>query len=49
MVAYISCAGRFPDEINPSYVKDIRRILEKINISEEQFVKDVDEAIMLIP
>ena len=45
MVAYISCAGRFPKDINETYQKHCRRILEGLNISEEQFIKDVDKSI----
>ena len=45
MVAYIACAGRFPDDVNEGYVKDVRRILQKMQISEEKFVEDVDAAI----
>ena len=45
MVAYISCAGRFPDDINEYYQRHCRNILKGLNVSEEQFIKDVDEAI----
>ena len=45
MVAYLSCAGRFPDDISPGYVKDVRRILAEMDIPEEKFIKDIDEAI----
>lgn len=45
MVTYISCAGRFPDDINENYRNLCRNILKELNISEEQFIKDVDAAI----
>lgn len=45
MVSYIACAGKFPDDINESYQKRVRYILKKLNISEEQFVKDVNNCI----
>lgn len=45
VVAYISCAGRFPDDINETYQKHVRNILKGLNISEEQFIKDVDKSI----
>ena len=47
IVAYISCAGHFPDDINDAYRRDIRRQLELHGVSEEQFIKDVDRAIEL--
>lgn len=43
VVAYIACAGHFPDDINEDYQKEVRRQLVLHNISEEQFIKDVDE------
>ena len=45
IVAYISCAGHFPDDINKVYQEDVRRQLKLHGISEEQFIKDVDNAI----
>lgn len=45
MVAYISCAGRFPDDINEMYRQDVRRQLKLHGVSEEQFIKDVDMSI----
>lgn len=45
MVDYIACAGHFPDDINASYQVVCREILRRLNISEEQFIKDVDAAI----
>jgi hypothetical protein len=44
MVAYISCAGKYPEEINPDYVKRIRRILAELGITEEEFIIDVNKA-----
>lgn len=43
MVHYISCAGNFPDDINKSYQVIVRNILQKMNISEDKFIKDVAE------
>jgi len=45
IVSYICCAGRFPDDINSMYIEDVRRILKEMGISEEKFIKDVDDAI----
>lgn len=45
MVAYISCAGRFPEDINDRYQGLVRRILKGLSISEEQFIKDVSKSI----
>ena len=45
IVAYISCAGHFPDDINKVYQEDVRRQLKLHGISEEQFIMDVDNAI----
>lgn len=45
MVNYIANAGRFPDDINEVYQKICRDILRKLDISEEQFVADVNKAI----
>lgn len=45
MVSYISCAGRFPDDINETFQKRVRDNLSKLGISEEQFIKDVDDCI----
>lgn len=42
MVAYVSCAGHFPNDINSYHQTRCRQILENLNISEEQFIKDVD-------
>lgn len=42
MVAYISCAGRFPDDINEVYQKHVRGILAKLGVPEEKLIKDVD-------
>lgn len=44
MVDYISCAGLFPDDINPQYQKLCRHILKGLGISEEKFIEDVKKA-----
>lgn len=44
VVAYISCAGHFPEEINEAYVKDVRKILKSLNIEEKQFIEDCEKA-----
>ena len=41
MVAYIGCAGYFPDDINEQYQKLCRHILNGLGISEEKFIEDV--------
>ena len=46
MVSYIACAGRFPDDINSAYKEHCRNILNGLNISEEQFIADVDKYII---
>ena len=45
IVSYIACAGRFPEDINEEYQKDVRRQLMLHGISEEQFIQDVEEEI----
>lgn len=45
MVAYIACAGRFPDEINEQYQQHVRYILEGLGVSEDRFIADVDKDI----
>lgn len=45
MVAYISCAGRFPEDINETYQKLVREQLKLHNITEDQFIHDVDIAL----
>ena len=45
MVHYIACAGRFPEEINHAYQAIVRRQLELHGVSEEKFIKDVDNCI----
>lgn len=44
MVSYISCAGLFPDDINPQYQNLCRHILKRLGISEEKFIEDVKKA-----
>lgn len=46
MVSYIACAGHFPDEINETYQKIVRHNLDGLHISEEQFIEDVNRAIV---
>ena len=43
IVADISCAGRFPDDINEGYQEYVRYILQELGISEEKFIQDVNE------
>ena len=43
MVSYISCAGKFPDDINEAYREDVRCQLKLHGKTEEQFIKDVDD------
>jgi len=45
IVAYISCAGTFPDNINPEYVEYIRKLLKGLGKTEDEFILDVDKAI----
>jgi hypothetical protein len=45
MVAYIACAGRFPEDINESYRQHVRDILKGLGKTEEQFIIDVNKDI----
>ena len=45
IVDYIACAGHFPDDINEAYRTDVYKQLELHGVSEEQFIKDVNEYI----
>ena len=45
MVAYIACAGRFPDDINEQYREMVRANLAYLDKTEEQFIEDVDRTI----
>ena len=45
MVAYIACARHFPEDINVMYQEDVRKQLKLHGVSEEQFIKDVDDCI----
>lgn len=47
IVSYIACAGRFPEDINEVYQKEVRRQLILHGISEEQFIADVDKDIRM--
>ena len=44
MVAYISCAGSYPEDINRKYVEYIRRVLKELGRSEEEFIIDINKA-----
>lgn len=44
MVAYISCAGKFPDDINSTYANKIRMNLKELNKTEEEFIADCDKS-----
>ncbi|MDF2841589.1 MAG: hypothetical protein K0R00_15 [Herbinix sp.] len=39
MIAYISSLN-YPDDVNPDYVKEIRRILKELGKTEEEFIAD---------
>lgn len=45
VVDYISCAGHFPEDIREEYVRDVRRMLPLWGKTEEEFIRDVDNAI----
>lgn len=45
VVAYISCAGCFPKDINDTYKKDVRRMLPLWGKSEDEFIADAERAI----
>ena len=45
VVAYIACAGHFPDDINEEYRADVRRMLPLWGKTEEEFIKDVEKVI----
>jgi hypothetical protein len=45
VVAYISCAGKFPEGINAVYQAEVRRILKELNKSEDEFINDVNKSI----
>lgn len=45
VVAYIACAGRFPEDINETYRADVRRMLPLWGKTEEEFIRDVDAMI----
>jgi hypothetical protein len=42
MIGYISGAGHFPDDINEEYVTIVKYVLKELDITEEQFIKDVE-------
>ena len=43
LVVYIACAGHFPEDINEMYQEDVRKQLKLHGVSEEQFIKDVED------
>lgn len=45
VVAYIACAGHFPEDINEGYRRDVRRMLPFFNKTEEEFIQDVNSAL----
>ena len=45
MVNYIAGAGRYPKDISTTYQALCKIALNALNISEEQFIKDVEQAI----
>lgn len=45
VVDYISCAGHFPHDIREEYVRDVHRMLHIWGRTEEEFIRDVDNAI----
>lgn len=45
VVAYIACAGHFPEEINDTYRADVRRMLPLWGKTEAEFIRDVDAMI----
>lgn len=45
VVMYIAGAGRFPDNLSEEYREDVYKQLKLHCVSEEQFIKDVDECI----
>ena len=45
MVAYISCAGHYPEDINDTYIDIVRHNLEFYGKTEEEFTADVDRLI----
>ena len=47
IVLYTAGAGHFPEDISDDYVKIIRRQLKLHDITEEQFIKDVETQLEL--
>ena len=45
MVLYISCAGRWPQDINEEYQRFVRKQLDLHGKTEEEFAADIDEEI----
>lgn len=44
MVAYISCAGLYPEDINAGFIEQIQRILPQLGKTEEEFKQDVKKS-----
>jgi phosphoribosyl 1,2-cyclic phosphodiesterase len=44
MVAYISCAGHFPEDINEKTQEYVKYILSELNIPESKFIEDCEKA-----
>lgn len=47
VVSYITCAGRFPEDVNEVYRQDVRRMLPLWGRTEEELVHDVDRKIQV--
>lgn len=46
MVHYIANAGHFPEDINPEYQAEVRHQLKLHNKTEEEFIQDVEKAVI---
>ena len=46
LVAYIACAGDWPDDINEEYQEIVRSILKYLGKTEEEFAQDVKTALI---
>lgn len=42
MVVYIASAGKYPEGISEIYVNKVKRVLQGLNVTEEQFIKDTE-------
>ncbi len=45
LVLYISCAGRYPDDINEDYREIVRCTCQRLDRTEEEFAEAVKKAI----